>query len=188
MNNFSSAPSSVQVAIERLIAIEGGYCNNPNDAGGETCWGITVAVARAAGWTGPMATMPQSFARDVYADRYWYKPGFHSVSLLSFATAEELFDTGVNMGVHTAKVFLQRCLNAFNQRGRTYKDIIVDGDIGPGTLDAMKRYLQARPSDGEIVLIRALNALQGARYIELAEGRKENEEFVFGWIKNRVAL
>ena len=45
--------------ITVLIQREGGYTNNPNDKGGETNFGITVAVARAFGYTGPMTSMTQ---------------------------------------------------------------------------------------------------------------------------------
>jgi hypothetical protein len=38
------------------------------------------------------------------------------------------------------------------------------------------------------VMLKTLNCLQGARYIELAEHRQKNEEFVFGWIRARVGL
>jgi len=37
------------------------------------------------------------------------------------------------------------------------------------------------------VLLTALNCSQGARYLELAEGREKNEDFLFGWVLNRVA-
>ncbi|MGJ3625940.1 glycosyl hydrolase 108 family protein [Sphingomonas sp. MMS24-JH45] len=39
--------------IEEVLANEGGYANDPRDAGGETMFGITKAVARADGYTGP---------------------------------------------------------------------------------------------------------------------------------------
>lgn len=34
--------------INEIIRVEGGYVNDPRDSGGETNFGITVAVARAA--------------------------------------------------------------------------------------------------------------------------------------------
>jgi hypothetical protein len=34
--------------------------------------------------------------------------------------------------------------------------------------------------------VRALNCSQGARYLELAEGREANEDFLYGWVKERV--
>ena len=41
---------------------------------------------------------------------------------------------------------------------------------------------------GETVLLKALNCLQGARYIELAEVRPQNESFVYGSLRERVAI
>ena len=37
------------------------------------------------------------------------------------------------------------------------------------------------------MLLTALNCLQGARYIELAETRAADERFVFGWLANRTS-
>jgi hypothetical protein len=36
------------------------------------------------------------------------------------------------------------------------------------------------------VLLRALEALQGERYIRLAELRPANEAFLYGWLANRI--
>jgi hypothetical protein len=46
--------------------------------------------------------------------------------------------------------------------------------------------ISARGKEGEQVLLRALNCSQGARYLELAEGREANEDFLYGWVKERV--
>jgi len=37
-------------------------------------------------------------------------------------------------------------------------------------------------------LLKGLNALQGERYIELAEKRQANESFVYGWLRTRVGI
>lgn len=50
--------SSVADLIADLIAIEGGYSNDPDDSGGETTWGVTERRARKFGYTGPMIDMP----------------------------------------------------------------------------------------------------------------------------------
>lgn len=47
-------------AFDRLLGNEGGYVNNPADPGGETNWGVTVAVARASGYTGAMRDMTRA--------------------------------------------------------------------------------------------------------------------------------
>ena len=49
-------------------------------------------------------------------------------------------------------------------------------------------YLQRRGKEGELVMLTALNCQQGMRYIELCEARERNEEFVYGWFKNRVVI
>ena len=100
--------------------------------------------------------------------------------------AAELFDTGVNMGTGIAAGFLQRALNALNRAARDYPDIAVDREIGPRTLSALDGFLKARGKGGETVLLRAMEALQGERYIALAERRPSQEAFLYGWLANRV--
>lgn len=173
--------------LDALLQREGGYVDCPDDRGGETNFGITLAVARSAGWTGPMRDLPRDFAMAIYRRRYWTAPGFGAVAAVAPAVASELFDTGVNMGPAVAIGFLQRSLNLLNRQGRDWPDMVVDRTIGPATLDALRRLLAVRGRSGEVALLKALNALQGARYIELAEGRPANESFVFGWLSGRLS-
>jgi lysozyme family protein len=98
--------------------------------------------------------------------------------------ASELFDTGVNMGPGVAIGYMQRALNALNRGASDYPDVAVDGAAGPKTLAALDGFLARRGSDA--VLVRAVDALQGARYIALAEARPADEAFVYGWLANRV--
>lgn len=182
---------AINSAIEATIGKEGRYSNNKHDRGGETMWGITIAVARANGYTGPMVDMPRSTAVEIYRKEYYLRPGFGRVAELSEAVAEELFDTGVNMGVKVACTFLQRALNVLNRTHSTsplYADLKVDGVIGNLSLVALAVFLKHRGKDGELVLLTMLNCLQGVRYIELCEAREANEEFVYGWFKNRVVI
>ncbi|EFO2555259.1 hypothetical protein B6Q75_27160, partial [Escherichia coli] len=119
---------------------------------------------------------------------YWFGPRFDQVATLSPDIAAELCDTGVNVGPTVASRMLQRWLNVFNQQGRLYPDMDTDGRIGPRTINALRAYLQKRGKDGELVLVKALNCTQGDRYLELAEKREANESFVYGWMKERVAV
>lgn len=172
-----------QKIIDRIIDVEGGYTNNPADSGGPTRYGVTEAVARDYGYAGDMRDLPKSLAFNILSDKYWYEVKGDSLYELSEIIAEEVVDTGVNCGVRIAQTFLQRTLNVFNTQGTRYSDIVEDGHIGPATLEALGAYLQQRD---ELVLLRALNCLQGARYIELAELAEKNETFVYGWLKLRV--
>ncbi|KIA81368.1 hypothetical protein QR66_05235 [Chromobacterium piscinae] len=174
--------------FEGILGREGGYVDHPNDRGGPTRWGITERVARAHGYQGGMRELPRETARAILEADYWTGPRFDQVAALSVAVAEELCDTGVNMGPATGAKWLQRWLNVFNQQGSLYPDVVADGQIGPRTLAALKTYLAHRGQEGERVLLKALNSSQGGRYLELAEARPENQAFVYGWVRERVAL
>lgn len=170
-----------------LLGREGGYVNNPNDSGGETNWGVTVAVARINGYTGVMRDMTRDQALLIYRKMYWEQPGLPLVANVNERIAEELFDTGVNMGPRVGITFLQQALNVLNRQGKDYLDIPVDGQLGRTTITALQAFMAKRQLAGVTVLMKALNILQGARYIQLAQGGK-NEEFILGWLQNRVNL
>ena len=173
--------------IEELIEREGGYVNHPNDKGGPTRFGITEAVARAHGYSGAMALLPREEAAAIYRRLYWLRPHFDEIAKRAPAIAAELFDTGANMGPAVAVTFLQRALTALNRNGKDYPDLVPDGRAGPRTLAALDGFLEARGKrGGETVLMRALEALQGERYLRLAERRPANESFLYGWLANRT--
>lgn len=177
----------VKQLIDQLLDREGGYVNHPNDRGGPTHYGITEAVARAHGYAGSMRSLPRDEAAAIYRRLYWLRPRFDQVARRSRTIAAELFDTGVNMGPAVAATFLQRALSALNRDRRDYPDLVPDGRIGPATLAALDSFLDIRgKSGGEMVLLRALDALQGERYIRLAERRPANEAFLYGWLANRI--
>ena len=170
--------------INQIIAIEGGYVNDPKDSGGETNFGITVSVARANGYSGSMKAMDKKTAFDIYARKYWDVLNLSKVELLNEAVAKEIADTGVNMGVRTAAKFLQRALNVLGAN----PVLKVDGDIGVRTLLALSSYLNRRVQHGETVLLNMLNAFQGERYVTLAEQYPKNKRFIFGWFSHRVGV
>ncbi|HCT3678747.1 TPA: glycosyl hydrolase 108 family protein [Acinetobacter baumannii] len=179
---------SVDKYIDDLIKREGGYVNNPNDRGGATNYGITEAVARVNGWKGPMRDLPLDLAKQIYKQQYWINPRFDQVNTLSPLIAEELLDTGVNCGVAFAKPLLQRALNLLNNQGKGgWPDLAVDGIYGSATLGALKIFLTKRGKDGEKVMLKVLNIMQGQRYIEICERNPTQEQFFYGWISNRIA-
>jgi lysozyme family protein len=173
--------------IEGLLEREGGYVNHPADKGGATCFGITEAVARAHGYAGSMKQLPRPDAMQIYRRLYWLRPRFDEVAKRSPRIAAELFDTGANMGPSVATTFLQRALTALNRNGGDYPDLVPDGRVGEQTLAALDAFFAKRGRDsGETVLLRALEALQGERYLRLAERRPANEAFLYGWLANRI--
>lgn len=173
--------------IDAILEKEEGYVDDPADRGGETNHGITVAVARRNGYLGPMIDMPVSVARAIYLKRYITEPGFDQVAILSPIVADELIDTGVNMGPSRPSEMFQRWLNAFNDGQKRYEDLFVDGRIGPATIEAFDAYLEQRGSEGESVMLMALNCTQGVRYLDIAENNPSQERFMYGWMRSRVA-
>jgi len=173
-------------ALRHTLGIEGGFTDDPADSGGATNWGITEGEARAFGYEGDMKSLPISTAKAIYRTNYWDKLSLDDVADLSADIALELFDTGVNCGTGFAGKSLQQALNVFNHQGKDYPDLKVDGLIGNGTMAALLSYLAHRGVEGEVVLMRALNAIQGARYIDIAERRPKDERFIYGWFLNRV--
>lgn len=179
--------SDIEALLAALLRREGDFVEHPDDRGGPTRFGITRALARAEGWTGSMRDLPKGLALAIYRRRFWSGPRLDRLALLAPAVAAEVFDTGVNMGVGIAIGFLQRSLNVLNRGQGDWADVAVDGRIGDATLAALAALRARRGARGEMVLLCALNALQGARYIEIAEHQPAQEAFVFGWLSERAA-
>jgi lysozyme family protein len=182
---------TIEQIIERILDEEGAtYTDNPADSGGPTKYGVTQAAL--ATWRGHPVTpddvkwLLMDEAAKICRNRYFVQPGFDKVYSLSPDIAAKLTDAGYNCGTGTVSKFLQRALNVFNQGGKLYADVVVDGSIGAGTICALNAYLAKRGKEGETVMLRALNDLQGAYYIGLAEAREKDKEFVYGWVLNRV--
>jgi len=173
-------------AFAHTVGLEGRYSNNLSDAGGETMYGITISVARQNGYTGAMVDMPLDTAKVIYQKVYWGAVGLDRVASLSPSIAKKLFDIGVNMGPGRAGTYLQMSLNALNQGGTQYPDMAEDGQIGDGTISALSAYLSRRGNAGVDVLLKAVNCLQGAQYINLSRMHSADETFVYGWLANRI--
>ena len=176
----------ISALIDEVIAREGGYSHHPADRGGPTNFGITQAVARANGYAGDMRKLPRTLAETIYRRLYWERPGYAFVAEVAPDIAAELFDSAVNMGPGTATGFLQRALNALNRNQKDYPDLKVDRTIGAKTLAALRAFMALRGKAGEKVLLKAIEALQGERYLALAESRPANEAFLYGWLANRL--
>lgn len=172
--------------VADLIGREGGYTNRSADLGGPTRYGITQAVARAHGYAGDMAVLPLATAAAIYKSDYWTLPHFDLVAAQSPAVAAKLFDIGVNCGVATAGMLLQRALNVLF--GSQLK---VDGVISPGgaSLVTLQSYLAARAgNDDDLVLVELIACFQGERYAELVERNPSQRANIYGWIRARVGF
>lgn len=183
--------------LPELKAREGGakFTNHPSDRGGPTKYGVTAEILGRWRRLGRAATadevraLTEAEADAIYTGLFWVGPGYASIAAISPRLAEELLDTGVNMGTGIPGAWLQRALNGLNRRARDYPDIKVDNLIGEGTRGALRALIRVRGQRGaEDALMKLLNGLQAARYLELAEKRQPNEDFLFGWLEHRVTF
>lgn len=175
---------------------EGGYCNDPDDAGGETYKGIARNYNPTwEGWTiidfmkryddFPKCLETeenlQICVKRLYKQKYFdvYR-GDDMPEML----AMEMFDTGVNMGVGRAAKFLQIALNILNRNGSLYQDQVEDGDYGPTTHKCLHKYLQ---TDSVVLLCKVINVLQGNHYIKYMKKSPKQEKYARGWF-NRVDI
>ena len=190
-----------------LIALEGGYANVATDRGGETYRGISRRFwPDWEGWmlvdslkepgdsnsdinetlenSGDLAIKVQAF----YRKNFWEPL---NCDLLPELIAEELFDTAVNQGVGTAAKYLQEAVNLLNLNGKIFKDIKVDGAIGPMSLaafDAVRISIGNRYGVDRFqrTFIKVLDGLQFERYRSIVERDQSQEVNFFGWVSNRV--
>lgn len=180
-------------AYAKTNAHEGGYASDPVDRGGETIDGISrVHHPNWQGWVivdnvkRQQGNSPsyinkalkhdqifQRMKRLFYKERYWDVHGLDSVSHQRIA--EELYDTGVNMGVEVAGRMLQEALNLCNNAGKLYPDIVVDGRVGAVT----RRTLDRANADR---VFKTMNLLQGERYINILRRNETQERFWGGWM------
>ncbi|HEY7118362.1 MAG TPA: glycosyl hydrolase 108 family protein [Tepidisphaeraceae bacterium] len=120
-------------ALAHVLAMEGGYTDDPYDPGGPTNLGITLAdyarnkgVALDAGnfarFKAELRSIPRDTVRRIYYEFYW-QPA--CCPQLPAALAFFHFDAAVNQGVARAARMLQEAVGA-----------VVDGVVGPETLAA----------------------------------------------------
>lgn len=183
---WASLGALILAVVGGVVAVEGGYVNDPNDAGGETNHGITATVAREHGYDGPMRSLPVDKARDIYAATYITAPQFHRVLAQSPAVGTKLVDIGVNAGQGRAARWFQQTLNDLSRGGRDFAPVAVDGAIGSRSMEA---YAALEKRRGRVkaceLTIKLLEGYQTAHYTALAKG-PANASFLVGWLDHRI--
>jgi uncharacterized protein (TIGR02594 family) len=122
-------------ALAHVLAMEGGWSDDPFDPGGPTNKGITLAdyarerrvtvtAENFAALKAELRSIPDRLVRDIYLTRYW-RPARCPDMPPSLALMH--FDAAVNQGVSGAARMLQQALA-----------VDIDGEIGPITLGAAR--------------------------------------------------
>jgi len=178
-------------AFKITMGNEGGYSNNPNDRGGETYAGIARNYwPDWSGWSVVENTKSQSPANLDAALRAnsnlqaaieaFYKTNFWDVisldNLTSQQTANQLFDTAVNMGTGTAARFLQEGVN--NLKPGT---LAIDGAVGPHTITA------ANATNVESLYDQVIQ-LRKDRYLQIIAANPSQAQFEHSWFSRLTSF
>ena len=193
--------ASFDIALEKLLHKEGGWCHVPGDKGGETYCGISrkhwpgwggwplitkeklhVSYEGGAGaFSKHLAALPalREQVASFYRSKFWDKI---CAETMPQALANELLEQAVNLGVLRAVTFLQKACNAlnFNQGKALFADLHVDGAMGAKTRAALEQVLAGR---GVAELLVCLNLQQGTHYVSLAAAGPSQRKFLAGWLK-----
>lgn len=110
-----------EIAIERVLGIEAGYVNDPNDPGGETKWGISKRSYPDL----DIKNLTRLDAINIYERDFWNKI---SGDALPNAISYQLLDSAVNSGISESIRFLQRSI-----------DVADDGHFGPASNAALDK-------------------------------------------------
>jgi lysozyme family protein len=146
-----------------LLQHEGEYVNHPDDPGGKTRYGVTQAVARAAGFQGDMRELPLDLARRIYRERFWDAV---QADELPAEVRYLVFDAAAASGVRQSTLWLQRALKVAD-----------DGVLGPKTLAA------AQAADPQVLKARLL-----AQRLRFMAGLANWPAFSRGWSRRMADL
>jgi lysozyme family protein len=140
--------SSFDLAIATVLLHEGGFVNDPHDAGGATKYGISLRWLQSLGDIDSDGYLDGDFdknnvvnavdiknlnlkeATDLYKKQWWDKYGYEKIQDQALAT--KVFDLAINAGPKVAHRCLQRALRAV-----TGEKLIEDGVLGIKTLTAV---------------------------------------------------
>jgi len=169
-------------ALQKVLAHEGGYGNDPNDPGGETYKGI--ARKMQPGWIGwtqidhykhqpgfpsnlEKDTGLQSGVADFYQHNFWNTISGDQIDNQS--VAESIFDFGVNVGVKKSASLAQKVVGAGE-----------DGVIG---VDSLK-HINSFDSD-HFLAVFAIEKI--GYYIAVIKNRPASKVYFYGWVSRAIA-
>jgi lysozyme family protein len=161
-------------AYRRTLWYEGGTNQITADHGGATYMGISKRFLESVGDTRDPRDLTDVEVIDLY-DKHFWTP-MHCEEIHSDLVAFKVYDIAVNMGVHTASVMLQICVNDLLRHEYGSSLIDEDGVIGPKTIKAVNEL-----KDYE--LLYWLREEQEDRYHVIASRDETQMVFLTGWLR-----
>lgn len=157
---------SFENAVAVILDMEGGFVDNPDDAGGPTNLGITQRLYdrwRAAGGLPQRSVryVTKDEATTIYHDWFWMEVCGDS---LPWEAAFLAFDSAVQHSPDTGAKLLQRAAR-----------VTMDGIVGPVTIAAV----WADP----VGVARRMFFIRLRRYLDRARNMPSQRQFLRGWIE-----
>jgi lysozyme family protein len=161
--------------IKRILTFEGGFTNDPDDAGGPTNFGITAADYGSFRKLGRPATadevrnMPVDDAITIYKTRYIAEPQFAAIQDDKLRMI--LVDCGVLYGTKRAAIWLQTALK-----------VAPDGAVGQQTLTALNAVADSQQ------LRKGVLAERIRTTADIVANKPSQLKFLRGWTARATAL
>ncbi|WP_163850423.1 holin-associated N-acetylmuramidase [Pseudooceanicola aestuarii] len=165
-------PLDVRTIAEEIVNREGGYVNDPDDPGGATKYGVTLAALRglARDLTGDgrvdhadLLALNRDQAVGIFLEHYFHAPGLDALPQVLW---DSIFDMQVNAGNRAVKL-LQQVLR------RMGWPLAIDGRVGPRTIAAAGQAAEAAPQQ----LRDAYAIARRNFYFRLADRRPASRKF-----------
>lgn len=175
--------STFETAIGVILKHEGGWGDDPEDAGGETNFGISTLIIQREkitpemlGLVGPpspgwLKAMTVTAAERVYRQLFWERYRF--AGFVSQDVATKVFDCAVNCGPFNAIRMAQRVANAL---ATTPARLDEDGSLGPKTFAAVN-------SCETSAFMVGMRAQMEAHYLASILKRPANLKFKSNWMR-----
>jgi lysozyme family protein len=178
-DNRRHAMANLQIALQTIFGNEGGFQNDSDDTGNwvrlengkSILKGTKFGISAASYPDLDIKNLTIDEAAAIYNRDYWTPLRLYSLNSQTIAT--EILDTAVNCGVGTAARIWQQAINISNYPKR---DIVVDGRIGPVTIEATNGHINSR------ILLKALNGFQFIRYLEIIATSPKMEKYAQSWL------
>lgn len=146
------------IAIKKTLLNEGGYVNDPQDAGGETNMGISKREYPNL----DIKNLTEQQAVEIYREGYW-KAGYSQIS--SQELANSIFDLGVLFGVGTTIRVLQIVL-----------ELTPDGAFGPISLEKLN-------SVDAVSCLAAFKSGMVTHCLEVVKTNPNDRKYFAGWVR-----